>query len=413
MNWVACVGIDWGDKEHAYVISGRDGTKSSGKMSSSSEDVHRWVMETRARFPKGTIVIVVEQGRWSLIYALMGYEFFALVPINPRASKAYRDSLRLSGASSDPVDAALICEFGIKHLAELRVWRPDDAETRRIRLLTEQRRALVDQRTGLTHTLADTLKQYFPQALQWFGGETAPLLRASLTLWPTLERLRQATLDELTGLMRAHRRRKASTKAQELLEKIRAAVALTRDTASIEAYAMYARSLIALIDPLELEIDRYDQAIAAGWATHPDRAIFDSLPGAGPVMAPRLGVAFGLDRSRFATVDEVQCYSGIAPVVEESGKQRWAHARWGYPKFLHQTFHEFAQASIPHCVWAKAFYRQQRERGAGHHEAIRALAFRWIRILFRLWKNNEQYDEQRYIEVLKKKRSPIVQRLAA
>jgi transposase len=413
MDWVACVGIDWGDKQHAYTMEGRDGTKSSGTMSSSPEDVHRWAMELRERFPSGTIVVALEQGRGSLIYALMRYEFVALVPINPRASKAYRDSLRLSGASSDLVDAALICEFAIKHLSGLRVWRPDDASTRKIRLLTEHRRTLVDQRTGLTHALADTLKQYFPQALQWFGGEKAPLLRASLALWPTLERLHEATLNELTRVMRAHRRQKVSTVAQELLEKIRAAVPLTRDTASIEAYAMYAQSLIALIDPLDQEIAKYDQAIAAGWATHPDRAIFDSLPGAGPVMAPRLGVAFGLDRSRFDTVDDVQCYSGIAPVIEASGKQRWVHARWGYPKFLHQTFHEFAQASIPHCVWAKAFYHHQRDRGAGHHEAIRALAFRWIRILFRLWKNNEPYDEQRYIEALKKKHSPIVRRFAA
>jgi transposase len=413
MDWVACVGIDWGDKEHAYEIRGREGACGGATIGSSSEEVHEWVRGLRERFPTGTIIVAFEHGRWSLIYALMVYEFLALVAINPRASKAYRDSLRLSGASSDESDAALLCDFALKHLSELRVWQPDDAVTRKMRLLVESRRTLVDQRTSLTHTLADTLKQYYPQALQWFRGETSPLLRAFLARWPTLEQMRTASSEEVTAVMRAQRCRKVSAAAQALLEKIRTAVALTGDKAVIDGYSLYAQSLVAIIDPLESQIERYDQVIAAAWATHPDRNLFDSLPGAGKVMAPRLAVAFGRDRSRYGAPEDLQCYSGIAPVIEQSGKQRWVHARWGYPKFLHQTFHEFAQASIPFSPWAKAVYQEHRDRGAGHHETIRALAFRWIRIVFRLWKTGDLYDEQRHLDTLKKNQSPIARRLAA
>lgn len=413
MEWVACVGIDWGDKQHAYTIQTREGATCSGTMGSSSEEVHEWARGLREQFPTGTIVVALEQGRGSLMYALMVYDFLALVPINPRASKAYRQSLRLSGASSDPTDAALICEFARKHLSELRVWQPDEALTRKMRLLAEHRRTLVDQRTAFTHTLADTLKQYFPQALQWFGGEKSALLRAFLARWPTLEQLQQAETDDITGVLRAHRRRKVLAAAQQLIEKIRSAVSLTRDEAIIDGCAMYAQSLMALIDPLDLQVAKYDQSIAAAWAAHPDRELFDSLPGAGLVMAPRLAIALGLDRGRYQTAAEVQCYSGIAPVIEASGRQRWVHCRWQCPKFLRQTFHEFAECSIPHCSWARAFYHQQRERGAAHHEAIRALAFRWIRILFRCWKENTPYIEERYLESLRRRGSPLVHRLAA
>ena len=38
-------------------------------------------------------------------------------------------------------------------------------------------------------------------------------------------------------------------------------------------------------------------------------------------MAPRLAVAFGLDRSRYDEAREVQQYSGIAPVIEKSGNK--------------------------------------------------------------------------------------------
>ncbi|HSY47923.1 MAG TPA: IS110 family transposase [Thermoanaerobaculia bacterium] len=412
MEWVACVGIDWGDKQHACMIQTRQGTKQASTFGNSPEKVHEWVRSLHERFPDGTIVVGVEQGQWSLIYALMAYEFLALVPINPRASKAYRTSLRLSGASDDPADAALICDFVLKHFAELRVWHPDDVRTRKMRLLCEQRRSLVDQRTALTHTLAATLKEYFPQVLEWFG-ETSRYLRAFLAHWPTLEQARQASADELTGMLKANRRRKPAAVAHELIEKIRVAVPLTHDSAIIEAHSLYALSLTTLIDPLDQQITKYDGAIAAAWASHPDRKIFSSLPGAGAVIAPRLAVAFGLDRSRYDEAREVQQYSGIAPVTEKSGKHIWIHARWGFPTFLHQTFHEFAQASLPKCEWARAFYQQQRNGGAGHHQAIRTLAFRWIRILFRLWKTGEEYDENRYIEALRQKQSPIVRRLAA
>jgi len=367
----------------------------------------------RARFPSGTIIVAIEQGRASLLYALMAYEFLAMVPINPRASKAYRDSLRLSGSSSDATDAGLICDFAMKHLNELRVWQPDDSLTRKMRQTAEHRRTLVDQRTAFTHTLAETLKQYFPQSLQWFGGEGSSLLRAFLRLWPTLELMRTADIDEICGLMQAHRCRNVSARAQALLDKIQAATPLTRDVATIECSSRYALSLLSVIETLQAEIAKYDQALAADWKKHPDQHIFDSLPGAGMVMAPRLAVAFGTDRSRYQSANDVLCFSGIAPVIEQSGKQRWVHVRWGFPTFLHQTFHEFAQSSLPHCAWANAFYELQRERGAGHHQAIRSLAFRWVRLLFRLWKTGEKYDEQRYLEALKNKRSPIVNRLAA
>ncbi len=413
MEWVACVGIDWGDKKHAYMVQTADGKKQDGWFGSSPEEVHEWARGLGERYPGGTIIVAVEQGRGSLLYALMAYEYLVLVPINPRASKAYRESLRLSGASNDPSDAALIGDFAMKHLTELRVWRPDEERTRKIRLLCEQRRSLVDQRTALTHTLSATLKEYFPQVLQWFGDEASPYLREFLTHWETLEQASQASVDDITNVLKSRGRRKASAVSQELIEKIRVAVPLTRDTAILDACSMYARSFIALLDPLDEEIAKYDQAIAVEWADHPDRKIFDSLPGAGAVMAPRLAVAFGFERSRYDAAAELQQYSGIAPVTEQSGRHWWVHARWGYPTFLHQTFHEFAQASLPHSTWARAFYHEQRDRGAGHHAAIRALAFRWIRILFRLWKTGEEYDEQRYIEVLKRKRSPIVRRLAA
>jgi Transposase IS116/IS110/IS902 family len=39
-------------------------------------------------------------------------------------------------------------------------------------------------------------------------------------------------------------------------------------------------------------------------------------------MAPRLIAAFGTQRNRYATASAIQCYAGIAPVTESSGKAK-------------------------------------------------------------------------------------------
>jgi transposase len=155
-------------------------------------------------------------------------------------------------------------------------------------------------------------------------------------------------------------------------------------------------------------IDVFDQEIAALVRTLPDFALFDSLPGAGPHLAPRLLVAFGEQRGRFRSAVEVQQYTGIAPVTERSGKKSWVHWRWQCPTFLRQTFVEWAAQTINKSFWAGAYYRQQRAKGSSHQAAVRALAFKWIRILHRCWQTGKRYDESVYLNALRRRGSPLL-----
>jgi len=167
--------------------------------------------------------------------------------------------------------------------------------------------------------------------------------------------------------------------------------------------------LVELIAALRDGIAELDRQIEQAVAAHPDFAIFDSFPGAGPALAPRLLAAFGSRRDRYGTAAEMQQFSGIAPVLERSGKSHWVHFRRACPKFVRQTFHEWATHSIAFCGWARAYYEQQRQRGKNHHAAVRSLAFKWIRIAFRCWKDGVHYDDSRYLESLRRRGSPLAQ----
>ncbi|MCI0420380.1 MAG: hypothetical protein L0312_14335, partial [Acidobacteria bacterium] len=56
-----------------------------------------------------------------------------------------------------------------------------------------------------------------------------------------------------------------------------------------------------------------------------------------------------------------------------------------------------------HCDWARALYQQLRARGQRHWAAIRVIAFKWIRILFRCWKDRVPYDEPKYLKSLERR----------
>ena len=87
-------------------------------------------------------------------------------------------------------------------------------------------------------------------------------------------------------------------------------------------------------------------------------------------MAPQLLAAFGSQRDRYRCANELQTYSGIAPVTERSGKRKWVHFRSACPKLLRQSFHEWAGHSIVQS-WARAYYQQQRDRGVVSIRTVR------------------------------------------
>jgi transposase len=152
----------------------------------------------------------------------------------------------------------------------------------------------------------------------------------------------------------------------------------------------------------------FDRQMAEVCAAHEDDALFESFPGAGEVYASRLTAALGSDRSRWLSADEVACLAGVAPVIERSGQSCWVRWRYFCPKFLRQTFHEYTGESIRHSFGARASYESQREKGQRHHAAVRALAFKWVRIIFRCWQTGTAYDEVKYLESLRRKGSPLL-----
>ena len=404
---VAWAGLDWADQRHEVRLQAVGSEQiESYTVEQKPEALHAWVAELQARFPQGRIALALEQSRGAVIYALMNYTFLCLYPVPPKGLARYRQAFFSSGAKSDASDADLLLEMVRSHRNRLRAWQPDDELTRKLRLLVEHRRETVADRTRLTNRLGALLKTYFPQALEWAGELRSLAACEFLSTWPSLEAWRAAGRSTQRKFYRRHRRLPAA-ELEALLDAIAQAQPLTRDRALVEASVLMTQTLVEQLRTVLAALARLDQTLEKLFDQHPDQQLFRRLPGAGDALAPRLAAGFGTDRQRYLKAEDIQQFSGIAPVTEASGKQRWVHWRRACPKFLRQTFHEFADASRKKSLWARAYYEQQRQQGASHHGAVRALAYKWIRILYRCWQSHTPYDESVYLAALRRRHSAL------
>lgn len=403
----AYVGIDWADRKHDFCLQAAGASAyESGIIEHRPEAIEQWACLLHERFG-GRIAICLELGKGPLVYALQRHDFIVIFPVHPATLASYRKAFAPSGAKDDPSDARIALDLLLRHPERLQPLKPQSADMRMLASLVEERRRLMDNITRITNRIGSTLKQYYPQVLDWFEHRNTMMFCDFLTRWPTLSHVRRARTVTLESFFHTHNCRRAHLVSARIAS-IRSAVPLTEDQAVIRPAQMIVTTLVAQLRVLLQAIDRFDEEIEAISTRLPDYDLFASFPGAGHIQAPRLMVAFGEDRERFASAAEVQRYAGVAPVVERSGNRCWVHWRIACSTFLRRTFVEWAGTTISRCCWAGAYYRQQRAKGCAHGVAVRALAFKWIRILYKAWKTGKLYDERTYLNALKTHGSQLV-----
>jgi transposase len=403
------IGLDRADRKvDLHLIEVATGKHSQRQVKTTTEALQDWVVELREQYPTSRIALCLEQPAPGLLTFLEAHaEFITLYAINPMTLKRFREAFKTSRANDDPTDAEYLARLLVGHHQQLPRWEPQDPATRELQLLVQHRRAVIDERTTLTNRLQALLKCYFPQALELCGDELwRPLATDFLLKWPSLCAVRKAKEQTLRAFYYLHGSRSEKLLTQRF-ELIARAVPLSEDAHWIDSFALRVKLVIRQLQVLGRIVREYDQHIAQAFAIHPDGPIFASFPGAGPVLATRLLTAVGSRRDRFATPGALQSFTGIAPVTKRSGGKCHIHRRYTCAKFLRQSFHEYARESVRHSAWAAVYYNQQRTKGAGHHAAVRSLAYKWQRILWRCWQSRTTYDEATYHKALKAAGSPL------
>jgi len=168
-----------------------------------AKNIDTWANNLKKRFG-GPIAVAVELSKGPIVYALLKYDFIVLIPVNPTTLAKYRTAFKPSRAKDDPTDAELALELMLRYPEKFIPLKPQSTNMRKLMYLVEQRRKLVDEKQRAVNQTIDTLKQYFPQAVEWFPRKDSHIFCRFMTRWPTLQQAQRAHKDTLEDFCRSN-----------------------------------------------------------------------------------------------------------------------------------------------------------------------------------------------------------------
>lgn len=389
-------GIDWSDESLEFELRTGDGdVLEEGKVSTKPKGLIELFNRLDRHAPADQIGIAIEATRAVWIQSLLDHGF-TVYPLHPASVDSFRKARSAAGSKSDKIDRRTIAMYLATFCAELRPLRPDDPAIVSLRLACEDRLRLVEEHTAKVNALQAMLKQYCPFFLDFFGSISSRIALTFLQAFPTQNQMRGLSARTLRAWLKRrkypHRRR-----IDAMVQRLTAPVLHVADhlqVAKAPQLVFLARSLMTLNEAIE----RQDTFIIEQFNALPESHWVRSIPGAGKVLAPAVLAVVGRDPERFNGPAQAAGLVGTAPVTFASGKSKQVRFRRSCWKFARRTFQLLAEQSrLAGCRWVTMLYDRLRASQRGHHEALRAIAHKWLKIILAMKRNGTPYDESYFI----------------
>jgi len=383
-------GVDWAQNSHVVcVIDDVGEVVERVTVAHDKAGIGRLVALLTGHQVAGT---GIERGDGPLVTALLAAGLTVFV-IAPSQVKALRGRYGSAGNKDDRFDAFVLADVVRTDRRRLVPLVPDGLDTQALRALVRARQDLLGHRLAVANQLRAHLLTVLPGVVGLFADLDAPVSRAFIAEFGTqdaVDALSQATLAPWLKARHYHVK-----PAQALLERLRQAAPGIRGAAG-QALAGITQAYLAALNTLVQQIDVLEAQIAAALATHPDAAIFTSLPRAGTVRAAWLLAEIGDCRARFPTPASLAGLAGVTPSTRQSGNTRIVAFRWAVDKHLRNAVCNFAGDSRLANPWAANLYQQARTRGKKHNHAVRILARAWLTIIWKCWTTNTPYNPTKH-----------------
>jgi hypothetical protein len=263
-----------------------------------------------------------------------------------------------------------------------------------VKALARSHQSLIWARQRQVNQLRHALREYYPGAIDVFGADLADRdALAVLTIAPTPAAGRRLSARQITAaLRRGGRQRNVDTRAAVIGDRLRAAQ-LTAPPEVTDAYSAIASAQLTVITTMTRQITELEAALATRFEQHPDAEILRSLPGLGVILGARVLGEFGDDPDRYANAKARRNYAGSSPITRRSGTRTVVLARFVRNRRLADALTLWAFCSLTASPGARAFYDRHRSNGDSHHQALRALANRWVGILHGCLRHRTCYNE--------------------
>jgi transposase len=339
----------------------------------------------------GRVRVGIESDRGAWVQALRGagYRVYA---INPMSVARYRERHSTSGAKSDAGDAHVLAEIVRLDHAHHRQVAGDSPAAEAVKLVARAHQSLIWDRTRQVLRLRAALREYFPAALQAFDDLTAGDTLELLDRAPDPDAAARLPRLTIVAALRRAGRRHLNARADTIQQTLQTQQ-LRQPPAVQHAYAAIVSGQVQLINLLNVEIAELGQVVAKHFGRHRDADRYLSLPGLGPVLGARILGEFGDDPHRYRDGKARRNYAGTSPITRASGSRRAVLARYARNKRLADAVHQWAFCAMRGSPGARTYYQTLRQRGTGHHAALRQLGNRLVGILHGCLKTGTTYNE--------------------
>ena len=321
----AGLGLAWAEsqQEGGRQAAG-SATPEDGILTHTPAAIDAWGSTLRTRFHGHPMAVCLERHNGPMVSAWRTDDLLGLLPLQPLTLARYREAFPPSRAQDDPTDAARPLALLLPHRDTVPPRKPQSPARRALAPRVAPRRRVVNDSVRITPRRTRTLKNSFPHVWPWLQEKAPAVFGDVLRRWPTRKAAQLARRSPLATFVRDHHVR-AAARIGNRLQAINTATPLTSDAGISAPHVLFVQTLGS---PLRVTLDALetcDHAIAQRAQRHPDFPLFQALPGAGPVCAPRLLVACGAQRARSASAAALHQDAGIAPVTERRGKTSWGH----------------------------------------------------------------------------------------
>jgi len=335
------------------------------------------------------IGIETDRGPWVQALIAAGYTVFA---VNPLQAARYRERLAVSGAKSDAADAHMLADMVRTDSHQLRPVAGDTAEAEAVKVVTRMHKTLIWERTRAGQRLRHALREYFPAALEAFEDLDAADTLELLAKAPDPASAARLSTSQISAALKRARRRDIAAKTATIQAVLRGEY-LGQPAIVTAAYAASVRALVAVLGTLSEQVKILQGEVEAHFGKHPDAEIVLSQPGLGPILGARVLAEFGDEHKRYSSAKARKNYAGTSPITRASGKKKVVAARFVHNDRLIDALMTQAFTSLRNSPGARAYYDQQRARGASYNAALRQLANRLVGILHGCLKTGTTYNE--------------------
>jgi len=320
------------------------------------------------------IGIETDRGPWVAALVAAGYTVYA---VNPLQASRYRERHGVSGAKSDRGDAHMLADMVRTDSHQLRAVAGDSPDAGAVKVVARTHKTLIWERTRQVQRLRYQLREYFPAAVEAFADLDAPDALELLGKAPDPARARRLTRAQVSAAL------KRALRSDQL----------GQPEAVTAAYAVTARSLIAVITVLNEQVKTLESQVDADFGRHPDAEIYLSQPGLGPILGARVLGEFGDDPHRYSSGKARKNYAATSPLTRASGKKKVVVARFIRNDRLTDALMAQAFTALSVSPGARALYDAERARGTEHNPALRKVANRLVGILHGCLKTRTLYNE--------------------